>query len=347
MERELTPMQREYFQKLREEEEKELLANVDLIQSFKLFCDKSGIALSKEHFKYYQRIGIVVSYPNILQIICPNITRDKEGLLDFNSLCHHFEKRPFSNGYLFGENFVLMAHPYFRRGLHGTNNFAPRFIDFFWNYNKPDVQRFISLDYDRIRIDVDGRGIIELDSWYGAKFNNEVSQINDGVVKLRPPTDLDSITASYFFGDVYSLDIKWETKNGIKSFQAEEFKSAEIKITKDGEEFFPVRYVHAEFDLEQNKFRHFDGAIHFYSSDEYFLRRDSDFNYNSKNSFKIKTASEKLFKMNGSIDTGTFTDFTSHFMTGNPLAIEYFEGKYPDRLIEYLDALRNDVSKNN
>ena len=32
----------------------------------------------------------------------------------------------------------------------------------------------------------------------------------------------------------------------------------------------------------KNYFRHFDGAIHFYTENEYLSRRDSDFNYNSK-----------------------------------------------------------------
>jgi hypothetical protein len=37
--------------------------------------------------------------------------------------------------------------------------------------------------------------------------------------------------------------------NAIYLFQAEEFKIYEIKILKDGIEYFPVRYIHAEYDL--------------------------------------------------------------------------------------------------
>ena len=93
-----------------------------------------------------------------------------------------------------------------------------------------------------------------------------------------------------------------------------------------------MRYAHAEFDLEQNYFRHFDGAIHFYTQEEYYDRRDSDFNYNSKNDVKIKTLSEKIFKFNGKIGIEFWIEFLGHFMTGNPLVIEYFEGKYPEHI---------------
>ncbi len=88
---------------------------------------------------------------------------------------------------------------------------------------------------------------------------------------------------------IHSLDIKWETKNNIKSFQAEEFKTEEIKIEYENGSFHPVRYIHAEYDLTEKVFRHFDGAIHFYTEDEYYRRRDSDFNFNKKNTTHIKS----------------------------------------------------------
>jgi len=341
----LTDMQREYLQRLKDEEIQELNDNADLIRSFKQACSRKGIILTDEHFKYIQTIGIVVSYPNIVGQLCTDFTKDKEGLLDFNFLSSRFEKRPFMNGYLYADNFMIMAHPYFRRGHHGINNFSPRFIDIFWGFNQPDIDSYIALDYDRVRINVDNVSYMEADTWFGANFNKEVSKIDDGTVKLRPPSDIEDFIISFCFADAYSLDIKWETKNGIKSFQAEEFKTDNNKVSRSGEDFFPVRYIHAEFDLAKDSFRHFDGAIHFYTADEYYSRRDSDFNYNSKNSHHIKTASEKLFKFNGVVSVDTWIEFSSHFMTANPLMIEYFEGKYPDRITEMLEAVRNNKNK--
>lgn len=330
---------------MRDEEKKKLSDNAKLINYFKLFCAKNGVVMTDDNFKYIQTIGIVASHPNLVGQLCNDFSRDKEGLVDFNFLTKRFGRRPFAKGFLYSDNFMLMAHPYFRRGFYPNNNFAPRFIELFWSFKQDDIDTYISLDYDRVRINVDNSANIELDTWYGAQFNNEINSINDGVTKLRPPLDVDSFTNSFLFSDVYSLDIKWETKDGIKSFQAEEFKTDKTKICKDGNEFFPVRYIHAEFDLEKNTFRHFDGAVHFYSSHEYYIRRESDFNYNSKNNFKIKTISVKLFKMNGNISVDTWIEFTSHFLTGNPLVFEYFEGKYPAHVSEILEAMQMDKNK--
>ncbi len=333
-------MQKEYLQSLRDEEKKQLADNADLINSFKQSCLKKGITLKDDNFKYIQTIGVVACYPNLVGQLCTDFRMDKEGLIDFNFLTQRFVRRPFAKGYLYYDKFMLMAHPYFRRGLHPCSNFAPRFTDFFWTFDQVGIDTYISLDYDRVRIDVSDYSVIELDTWYGAKFSQEISSISDGVTKLRPPVDLGDFANSSFFADAYSLDIKWKTKNGIKSFQAEEFKTDKIKIQKDGQDFFPVRYIHAEFDLDKNTFRHFDGAVHLYTAEEYYSRRESDFNYNLKNRVKIKTVSQKLFKMNGNISVDTWIKFSSHFMTGNPLVIEYFEGKYPDAISEIIETIR-------
>lgn len=181
---------------------------------------------------------------------------------------------------------------------------------------------------------------MEKDTCYGAKFDRDIGSISDGIVKLRPPLNVEDYLTSFFFSDSYSLDIKWASKERIKSFQAEEFKTDKIKIFRDGVVYFPVRYIHAEYDLDKENFRHFDGAIHFYTETEYYSRRDSDFNYNNKSQSQIKTLSEKLFKMNGQIDVTTWIEFTSHFMTGNPLVFEYFEGKYPKHIDEMLEKSR-------
>lgn len=140
-------------------------------------------------------------------------------------------------------------------------------------------------------------------------------------------------------GHTYSLDIKWSSKDGIKVFQAEEFKVEKSRIIKNGKEYHPVKYLHAEFDIEAGSFRHFDGAIHFYTEDEYYQRRDQDFNYNFKNHLQLKTLSQKLFKINGQIEITDWVTLVSHYLTGNPLVFEYFEGKLPDRILQIIDKL--------
>jgi hypothetical protein len=331
----------QYLANLLKEEKEQLAKNQEAIESFKALFATKGIQLTDENFKYIQTIGVVAEFPNILSHLASDIVNDKDGLVKFDKLESLFAKHRFAEGYFYSTNFIIMAHPYFRRGFHDVNNFAPRFVEHFWNFNCLENEKFIALDLNRVRINIDTSVCMELDTWYGAKFIEEIALISDGVSKLRPPLDIDEFDISFFFRDAYSLDTKWYTKDHIKSFQAEEFKTEKIKILKDGVEYYPVRYVHAEFDINLNAFRHFDGAIHFYTKDEYFERRDSDFNYNSKNSNHIKTLSQKLFKINGKISVESWTNLTSHFFAGNPLIIEYYEGKYPAHIIEFLSKVRS------
>src|SRR5699024_4796951 len=74
----------------------------------------------------------------------------------------------------------------------------------------------------------------------------------------------------------------------VKAFQAEEFKQDYITLKYDGQTYHPVKYIHAEYDLDKGYFKHFDGALHLYTPEEYFARRDQDFHYNLKNPIQIK-----------------------------------------------------------
>ncbi|MBS1738272.1 MAG: hypothetical protein JSS98_16950 [Bacteroidetes bacterium] len=339
----LTDFQKKYLASLHEEEKEELANHADQINSFKEFMSKKGVILTNDNFKYQQTVGIIATYPDIISHLHFSLHADKEGLFVFNNLLQNFERRSFVNGYLYGNNFMLMAHSYFRRGLHDINNYAPRFVEFFWNLDDSKIEKYISLDPNRVRINVDNKTCIELDTWFGAKFNQNIQEVTNGIVKVKPPADLRESLVSFFFRDAYSLDIKWTIKENIKSFQAEEFKTEAIKITKNGMEYYPVRYVHAEYDIDKGYFRHFDGAIHFYTEAEYYARRDADFNYNSKEPTHIKTLSQKLFKMNGIVTVDTWIQFTSHFLTGNPLIFEYFEGKYPKHITDMIQKFRQSI----
>jgi len=325
----------------RQLEEQELTKNSGLIQDFINFCQSKNIPLSKEQFNYVQTIGIVATYPNLVSLLNNKIVPDKEELIELSILESEYLSKPFHPGYLFSEKYMVMGHPYFRRAYFEENNFAPRFIEIFWNYKAGENKKYIAIDLDRVRVDVNDSLYLERDNWFGAKFKNTISDIEDGNVKLRPPLGLEPFHVEFFFGNTYSLYIKWNSKNGIKVFQAEEFKAEKSRIIKNGIEYYPAKYLHAEFDCESKTFRHFDGAIHFYTEQEYFQRRDEDFNFNSKTGKHIKTLSQKLFKVNGSILVEDWVTLVSHYLTGDPLIIEYFEGKLPGYVTEAIEKIMN------
>lgn len=333
---------KDYIQSLRDIETEELLKNSTLIEEFTLFCANRGIILTAKNFSYIQIIGIVATYPNILSFLNPNIVFDKEQLVSCDLLNSNLEKRRLVNGYYFATNYMVMAHPYFRRGLNEFNNWAPSFIDLFWWLKIIKSKLYIAIDFNRVRINVDNSMYCERDAWFGAAFDKKINQIPNGITNYISPRYLNSFYIKFFFNNAYSLIISWNTKNEIKTFQAEEYKTEDVKFKLEGQDHFiyPVRYIHAEFDLQKNCFRHFDGAVHLYNELDYYQMRDSDFNNNSKHKKQIKADSRKLFKMNGNIDIETWVLYTSHFFTGNPLIIEYFEGKYPKHITEMLQKVR-------
>jgi hypothetical protein len=335
----LTEMQRNYLKRQLEEREENMTKHSSLIQDFIKYCDSKQITLTIDNFDYIQTIGIVAKYPNIVSLLNDKVTIDKEELVEVDILESEFKKQRFASGYFYAEKFMVMAHPYFRRGHYDNSNFAPRFIEIFSEFNKKEIQKYLAIDNDRVRINVDSNMYMEFDTWYGAKFINTISDIEDGIVKLRPPLELEPFDIEFFFGNTYSLDIKWTSKNGIKVFQAEEFKADKSRIIKNGNEYYPVKYIHAEFDMNTGMFRHFDGAIHFYTEEEYYQRRDNDFNYNNKSSLQLKTLSQKLFKINGQVTIEEWVNLVSHYLTGNPLIFEYFEGKLPDNILETVEKL--------
>jgi hypothetical protein len=339
-------LQNSYRQQLIEERKEKLQRNFLLIQNFINFCPEKNVVLTIDNFDYVRTIGLVANFPNLVTLLNPKIIVDKEELISMDILDKEFSKEPFASGFYYSEKYMVMAHTYFRRGHYEANNFAPRFIDIFWNYNKENIKKYVSIDKDRVRINVDNSIYKEFDTWYGAKFKNTIGDIENGIVKLRPPLQLQESDISFFFSNTYSLDIKWSSKSGIKVFQAEEFKTKDIRIIKNENEYYPVKYIHAEFDTNAGTFRHFDGAIHFYTEEEYYKRRDDDFNYNSKNSLQLKTLSQKLFKVNGKVEIDDWVTLVSHYFTGNPLIFEYFEGKLPDNLIEKIEKITAYRQKN-
>lgn len=336
-------MMARYISDLENESRKRLAEAADLMAKFTDIAASKGVILNADSFEYIQTTGIVAKAQGIAKTLLGPIRAERDGLLPFDEIASRFSPGP-AEGFFTGPDFILMAHPCYRRRMHPINNWAPRFIDLFWQLREPSIERYIALDEDRVRIDVDGLGYFEADTWYGAPFDEDIRNIKNGIVKLRPPLDLELGHVSFFFADAYCLDIKWSELDSIKSFQALEMKTEDIRIEIGGEQYFPARYLHAEFDLVRNCFRHFDGAIQLFTEEEYFQRRDADFNMTMKNHAHIKARSSKVFKINGPLKTQDWVELCCHFYTANPLTFEYFSGGYPKHVTDVLEKIRAHAS---
>lgn len=283
---------------------------------------------------YYHAVGLVLRTDRTIDKII-SLKQDKDGLYNWNDLKERIPN-VFGVGYFSYENYYLMVSHFFRRGYDQLNNFTPSFIDEFYKLDKNHMHASLSLDDDAIRID-EPRPYFEADAWFGALFKNEISLIEDGIIKYRPPIHQKPNFVRRLYNKNYSLDLKWSTKGNIKTFQLSEFKDESVIIAVEGQIRHPVRYIHAEYNLDTNSFQHFDGAIHFYNKNHYLEKRDSDLNYESKYGANFKAKSKKLFRLDGVITVEQWSNLTTHFLHGNPLIIEYFTGDYPQYVKKILN----------
>ncbi len=312
-----------YFEGLKDQSRKRLAKEADLLARFTDTAASKGVILSADSFEFIQTLGIVAKAPGIARKLLGPIAAERDGLLPFNEILRRLPESHLDGGCFVGLIY-LMAHHCFRRNMSLINNWAPQFIDMFWVFDGPGIEKYIALDEDRVRIDVDGMGYVEADTWFGAPFNEDIGDIKPGIVKLRPPLDLDPDATSMIFADAYCLDIKWSESDGIKTFQGLELKTERTQIEVDGQRYFPARYLHAEYDLNAGCFRHFDGAIQLFTEGEYLQRRDSDFNMTMKSQAHVKARSTKVFKINGPLRTPDWVEFCCHFFAKKPAFVRVF-----------------------
>jgi hypothetical protein len=321
---------------------KELADHESIITKFKERCVALDPPICDLQINYLYTIGIVACAEELVKSLCPELVADKDGLYDLVQLRELFQRAPFpGTGLLIGDQFMIMAHPFFRRGMHGGANWESRFIELFWKLDLPKTRIRVALDIKRVRLDVRSFGYLEFDTWHGAKFNKEIAGIKDGLSQLRPPADIDKSDLDFFFASAYSLNIKWSTQGNIKTFQAEAYLQDNVLYEWQDNLWHPVRYVHAEFDLLKNCFTHFDGAIHFYDRIDYKVMREADLNYNLKHAEQIKAPAIKLFRLDDYIPLEEWLELTSQFFAHNPLIIEYFDSRYPAHLEEILTKIRS------
>lgn len=310
------------------------------IHSFRKFAQSKGVVLPDSAFHFAPAIGVTAAAPGLLRALLATRPSERDGLFLWADLATELQPSHFGPGSFRAPQFVALAHPAFRRQMYAGNNWAPRFIDLFWAFDRGGVEKSIALDEDRVRVDINGPMIAESDTWYGPPFNRDISQIASGNVKLRPPADLTDSRVQMFFASCYCLDVKWSEDGPIKTFQALELKTADVQLEGQDGPLHPARYLHAEFDTRTAVFRHFDGAVQYLTAADYHARRDSDFGMVAKSMHHVKPRSKKMFKLNGVIEVDTWVELSSHFFAGNPLMYEYFNGAYPSHVLQTLERLR-------
>ena len=156
----------------------------ELITRFTKLAAKSGVPLDPSSFEYVQTIGIVASAPGLARALLTPIHVERDGLFEYNDIARKLPPSQFQAGYFVGSDYMLMAHPCYRRGMHPKANWAPRFVELLCEFEVPNVKKYLAIDEDRVRINVDGSAYFEADTWYGAPFDDDIRNIPPGTIKL-------------------------------------------------------------------------------------------------------------------------------------------------------------------
>lgn len=307
---------------------------------FSAYAAEKGIVAGDIKYCFKEKIGMLACIPNIVKLLLPCTFRDKDGLYSINALLKTMHQPDGMRGSLQADKYILLFSKFFRRGYCSGMNWTPYFVDLFWTHCIDESKEcFIRFDEDRVQINLDGRRYIELDTWYGPKYNDDIEQIQDGNVKHSIPLDLSTRMKRDLFGDIKTWDLNWSTSGKMKTFQAMEFRDSNVLEDINSIKYHPVKYMHSVYDLGRQKFNHIDGAMMFLKPEEYEQRVNSDFGEKRKGS-RFHPKYMKLFKVNGSIIEEDWISLVSHFFHRNYLIHEYFTGSFPERIQQHIDEYR-------
>lgn len=252
---------------------------------------------------------------------------DKRGLLQLT------EEFTLMDGGIRYRDHVLHYHQFLRRGFSSNPNFD--FLGTLARYrNETGSQNSfrIAIDHRRIMNFTDYRSGFEKDGWYGPRFNRE--KLDDPksigltvIERLNPDSLLDQYP-------VLKTEFLWKTNEGksIKSLEIEELNSPK----RPYDNWHINRYLHAERDMENQVFRHFDGAAKVYPQDSYAERFLQTMPTNTPCQNYIK-----LFRIDGQIDLDDWLSLIGMFYKGNEMIIQYFD---PERYDEVFRPLRENYT---
>lgn len=219
--------------------------------------------------------------------------------------------------------FCIFCHQYFKRNLSLLNSYNTYFIDEFIKLNKQnEITLRIAIDRNLIGLSKTIKGVLEFDYWWGPKFNDDISNLPNGVTRYESNND------QKFFSSVLGMEFWWKSDGDEKTLEIEEIR--EKPSLGVGKTSFGCRYIHSIYNTGANNFIHFDGAVRMYSEEQIIERWDNSINKSDKD-----TAYTKIFRIDGKLELADWKKLCILYYKGNPLIFEYFGAK------EEYDNLKN------
>ena len=213
--------------------------------------------------------------------------------------------------YEFGE-YVVFAHRYFRRSGSVLNGLNREFLERFDSIDEKYNPR-IAIDLDIIGLKDSVSDEFEYAYWWGPKFNDDLSKIEEGVTR-HENTRYDEL-----FSNVKTTDFYWYTHDGAKTFECEELNCR--AIMQKGTESYNCRYVHSRLDAN-GCIDHLDGAIRSYCEESMITRMDKKLD-----EVDHDAEYKKLWRIDGKMDLVIWKELITHYFRDNTLVGEYLGGR--------------------
>ncbi len=213
------------------------------------------------------------------------------------------------------DGLLFFAHSYFRRSLSRLNTL-----------NEPFLSRFSQLPTSlnpRIALDEDMAGLastlsprVELEYWWGPRFNEDLSRIREGVSRHQA-TDAERALHGISWTEFW-----WYGQGGHRTFEAEEVVN--LPSGETGDTMFGCRFVHSILGEGSKTPMHLDGAIRQYDKAAMLARLDCNIYQAGK-----KAGYRKLWRIDGPLPVESWKELLCHYFRDNHLVGEYLGAAPP------------------
>jgi len=243
--------------------------------------------------------------------------RDKDGLIPVSLLT---EKAP---GIYEKDGLLVFAHPYFRRSLSRLNSLNTPFLEILHKLTTKEAEAKIALDPDMVGLSSSFLPHIELEYWWGPKFDNDLSKIVPGVTRHN------ASESERLFHGISQTEFWWHMQDQQKTLECEELR--DIPSYGTGIDSYGCRYVHSIIDSSTAQPFHLDGAIRLYTEEAMLERVDKDIKQAGRHSEYTK-----LWRIDGSLDVSLWKDLLTHYFRDNPLVGEYLGAEEDTNLAPHI-----------
>ncbi|PFH10929.1 hypothetical protein BCF11_3364 [Collimonas sp. PA-H2] len=265
----------------------------------------------------------------------PSDETDKRSLVDVRKL------KCIGPGVFEYKGCALFAHRYFRRSLSQLNNLNDVFLAKLLELKDiSELEIQIALDPNSVGLPNTYQMPIELQHWWGPRFNDDLTRIPTGVTRHE------ATERTRDFHGISHMEFWWHQQNDIQTLECEEVRTSRTFGTNfsadyEDDEMYGCRYVHSMVDSKTKLPYHLDGAIREYEETAYIDRLDQDISKSGKTSRYVK-----LWRVDGPVEINLWKELICHFYRDNELAGEYLGAEKDALAIETMPSQTPAVTAN-